>query len=305
MPPTPAKEEKLADLLAPALGKAAFRVDRKRPLTFICGGNNSNGFRALRHQFLECVTAQPMRIVPVLAERTFAHQLVERNLQKFEEFLASTAECVLIFVESPGSFAETGLFAALPAIVKKTFIVNTREEAGKNSFLNTGPIKLIRRTSEFDTIFELSEKIITASDANGIVDRILSTCPKYENALVFHPEKKFTDLTLLLQLGCVHLAVTLMRAGSTNLVTYVLRRYFKAVDREIVERLLSLLTGINLLKRADELYFNPRAEGLKDDELVCSVAFSADNVMAQALEWQVKNNSQAATFLREKLGVGI
>jgi hypothetical protein len=36
--------------------------------------------------------------------------LVERNLQKFEEFLASAAECILVFVESPGSFAETGLF---------------------------------------------------------------------------------------------------------------------------------------------------------------------------------------------------
>jgi hypothetical protein len=305
MPPTQAKEDRLAALLEPAFGKAAFRVNRKRPLSFICGGTSSNGVRALRHQFLDRVTVPPIRIVPVLAERTFAHQLVERNLQKFEEFLASTADCVLVFVESPGSFAETGLFAALPQVVEKTFIVNTRNEAQENSFLNTGPIKLIRKASQFDSVFELAEKTVSASDADGIVERILSTCTKYDNALVFHPEKKFSDLKLLLQLGCVHLIVTLVRAASSDLVTYVLRNYFRAVDREIVERLLSLLTGINLLKRTDELYFNPRPEGLKDDELISSAAFATENVRARSLEWQAENNSQAATFLREKLGIEI
>ena len=77
------------------------------------------------------------------------------------------------------------------------------------------------------------------------------------------------------------------------------------MDREIVERLLSLLTGINLLQRTDELYFNPRADGLKDDELISSAAFATENVRARSLEWQAENNSQAATFLREKLGIEI
>ena len=41
-------------------------------------------------------------ILPVLSEKAFPHQLVERNLQLFETFLAATADCVLIFVDSPG-----------------------------------------------------------------------------------------------------------------------------------------------------------------------------------------------------------
>jgi hypothetical protein len=304
--PAKAKEEVLALLLAPVFQPEAFRVDRSRPFAFICGGNNNNGCSALRYQFLDWVTKPPILIVPVLAERTFAHQLVERNLQKFEQFLASTADCVLIFVESPGSFAETGLFAALNQTIKKTFIVNTREQARKNSFLNTGPIKLIRRKSNFDTVFELADKCVTPTDAQGIVERILSTCTKYEKALVFHPpEKKFTSLNIRLQLGCVHLTVSLMRAVSADLVTSVLREYFKEVDREVVEMLLSLLTGINLIRRTDELYFNPRPDGLKNDELIRSVAFSEEQIKARVLEWQAKNNSQAATFLREQLGVDI
>src|SRR5260370_13736696 len=254
MASTPAKEEVLVSLLAPLFQKEAFRVDRTRPLTFICGGNNSNEKKALRYQFLEWVIKPPIQIVPVFAERTFVHQLVERNLQKFEQFLASTADCVLIFVESPGSFAETGLFAALEETIGRTFIVNTREEAHKNSFLNTGPIKLIRKKSDFDAVFELAEKSVTSSEAEGIVERILSTCTKYEKALVFQPpDKKFADLNIRLQLGCVHLTVSIMRAVSAELLTSILRIYFKEVDSERIGMLLSLLTGVHLLYIADEL----------------------------------------------------
>jgi hypothetical protein len=305
MVPEPAKEENLAGFLSPAFGKAAFSVDRSKPLTFVCGGNNRNGNIALRHQFLEQINKLPPQIIPVLAEQAFPHQLIERNLQKFEEFLASAADCILIFVESPGSFAETGLFAGLKTIVPRTFIINTQKEAVEDSFLNNGPIKLIRKFSRFDKIMDLPAKVVTDADADKIVKGILSTYPKYRNALVFHPEKKFVDLDLRLRLACVHLTVTLMRAGSALLVTSVLRRYFTRVDAEMVERFLSLLTSIKLLERADEIYFNPRTEGLKDDALIRSVSFSVENVGAQALEWQAKNNSHVATFLRDKRGVDI
>src|ERR1700675_915351 len=106
MCPTPAEEEKLAGLLSPAFDKQAFRVNRSLPLTFVCGGNNDNGITALRHQFLEKINRVPRKILSVLAERAFPHQQIERNLHEFEEFLGKTADCVLIFVESPGSFAE-------------------------------------------------------------------------------------------------------------------------------------------------------------------------------------------------------
>ena len=298
----PAQEENLAGILSPAFGKAAFRVDRSRPLTFICGGNNDD---ALRHQFLERVTGPPRRILPVLAERAYPHQLIERNLQSFEEFLANTADCVLIFVESPGSFAETGLFAGTDEVIKKTFVINTREESGKKSFLNLGPIKLIRKASQYDAVVDIANNVVTAVDANLIVEGILSTYPQYQTARVFHPLIKFTDHELRLRLACVHMAVTLMWAGSASLVTSVLRKHFRAVNEEEVERFLALLTSIGLLQRMDEIYFNPSRRGFTEDALIYSADFSVDNVRAQALEWQTENNSHVATFLREKRGVDI
>lgn len=304
MPAAPA-EKKLAEELSPAFGKAAFRVDRSRPLTFVCGGNDCNGTLALRNQFLAHATQAPRAILPVLAERAFPHQLIERNLQLFERFLATTAECVLIFVESAGSFAETGLFAGSRKIRKKTFVINTREESRQVSFLNLGPIKLIRRHSLFDTVYDLDGRSVTSEDARSIVDSILRTVPKYKNALVFHPENKFSDLALRLQLACVHMAVTLMRGGTAKLVISLLREHFDAVEAEKIERFLALLTAINLLQRYDEIYFNPQSEAFKDDALVLSTDFSVENMMMRTLAWQIEHNSQVATFWREQRGIDI
>jgi hypothetical protein len=305
MAPKAANEALLADLLSPAFARDGFRVHRGRPLTFVCGGNNYGATLALRHQFLREIGKAPPRILPVLAERAFPHQLIEQNLHKFETFLAKVADCVLIFVESPGSFAETGMFAALSNVVPKTLVVNTCQEAARDSFLNRGPIKLIRKKSRFETVLDLPNKAVTAADANNILDAIHLSYPKFKKALVFHPLKKFTDLDLRLQLASVYVAVTLIHAGSESLVTSILRSRFGAVDQEAVERFLSVLTSINLLGREDEIYFNPNPNAFENDSLIQSVDFSVDNVRARSLEWHEENNSQVAVFLRERRGVDI
>jgi len=297
-------ERRLADFLSPAFKKQAFRVDRSRPLTFVCGGKDEAGSLALRLQFLRHLTGSTPLILPVLSEKAFPHQLVERNLQLFETFLAASADCVLIFVESPGSFAETGLFAALRKIREKTFVVNTRDKSREDSFLNLGPIKLIGRKSQFDPVF-LDSNEVTPEKAQEIIACILKTVPKYENALVFHPMEKFRTLHLRLQLACVHAAVTLMWAASAPLVISVLREHFKAVEGERIEGILSLLTSLAILQRQDEIYFNPNADPFTNDILINSTEFSVDEMKAQTLGWQVENDSHVTVFLREQRGIDI
>ncbi len=307
--PVSSAGQQLASILSPAFRKESFRVDRKRPFTFICGGDNNDGTLALRHQFLDHLHQRTLEILPVLAEKAFPHQLVERNLQRFEEFLASAADCVLIFVESPGSFAETGLFAALPKVIKKTFVVNTRGDPSREtSFLTLGPIKLIRKRSWFDEVFYLDHDEVTSKDAREIVETILKTLPRYEKALVFHPKPKFTDLDLRLQLASVQMIVSLLRAATAERVTSVLRGLrFHAVDVDSIEMLLSLLMSINALKRQDDLYFTERTgvvDTFEDDPLIHSAEFSVHEVRAQAYEWSTKHDSQVVVHLRERLGIG-
>lgn len=219
--------------------------------------------------------------------------------------MASTADCVLIFVESPGSFAETGLFAALKKIRKKTFVVNTRKQSQKDSFLNQGPIRLIYKKSDFDKVHCLDGETVTPQDANDILQFILKNCTKYKNSLVFHPEHKFTDLELRLQLASVYMAVTLLWAATAALTTAVLRKRFADVDAARIERYLSLLKSIDVVGRHDEIYFTTSTKPFINDFLISSIDFLLDEVRAKTLNWHAENNSQVAVFLREQRGVGI
>jgi hypothetical protein len=290
-------EDSLAELLEPAYKEAAFRVNKGRPLTFVCGGTSSN--RALRYQFVRQIPKRSLPILPVLAERAFPHQLIERNIQSFEKSVAHAADCVLIFVESAGSFAETGLFSGLPDIARKTLVVNTRRESRRPSFLNKGPIKLIGKTSIFEDAFILNRKLVTRTNTENIIRRITDTLPQSKNALVFHPQAKFGELDFRLQLACVYIAVRLVVAGSLELFTTILRFCFKAVAKEHVEKYLSILVSLDLIQRTDELYHSLQPVTFDKDPLISKIDFPADQLRARILPWHPDKSSHTAIFLRE------
>ena len=78
------------------------------------------------------------------------------NLAKFEEILANISDCIIIFPESAGSFAETGYFSKTN-IKNRTLIVNCSNEQGE-SFLNLGPIDLVSKASIFGQTVLLNSK---------------------------------------------------------------------------------------------------------------------------------------------------
>jgi hypothetical protein len=238
-------------------------------------------------------------ILPVLAEQAFPHQLIEQNLQRFETFLADTAECVLIFVESVGAYAETGLFAALDRVAAKTLIVNTKKATRTLSFLNQGPIRLIRKNSLFDEVFVLDRKVVRPSDAREILSKITHTLPKYTDSLPFDPKPKFPELSLRLQIASVYLAVRLLRAGDLALLTSVFRVLFKAVGVERIEAYLSLLVSFGLIERHDDIYYNLQKIIPITDLLITKQSFQPDVIKALTLEWHGRHSGQTAIFLRD------
>ncbi|MEK2646091.1 retron St85 family effector protein [Bdellovibrio sp. BCCA] len=137
--------------------KAFLRYNR--PFIFVCGGNDKkNGettIFSVRSKFLAYAATELPDYEIVLAEAAAEsadglNQIRYNNIALFEEILADISDCVIIFPESPGSFAEVGYFAKSEEIRKKTLIVNCGDEQ-KDSFLNKGPIDLIDRESDFRT----------------------------------------------------------------------------------------------------------------------------------------------------------
>lgn len=124
----------------------------KRPfLIFVCGGEMGKPEPTLRDQFIQWAEHQLPNFICLLAEDAIKDNFVAGSrrfidLARFESVIASIADCVLIFPESPGSFAETGFFSGSSKIRDITLVINPNAEQS-DSFLNLGPIHKIDRSS--------------------------------------------------------------------------------------------------------------------------------------------------------------
>ena len=104
---------------------------------------------SFRHRFLDFVdiTDHQLQGLSILAEefRDYFKDGNYSNLLKFEEDIASTCSVVLIFLESPGSLVELGMFCNHPEYYKKLLIVATEEHTENgDSFIYLGPLEFIR-----------------------------------------------------------------------------------------------------------------------------------------------------------------
>lgn len=105
---------------------------KDRPVVFLCGGPTAARSRYMRRHFLDWSRDNLPTVVCLLAEDAFKHTALYNppepfNLSDFEQVVGEIADCILIFPESEGSFAELGLFSNVSAIRKKLLVANAIE----------------------------------------------------------------------------------------------------------------------------------------------------------------------------------
>ena len=141
-----------------------------KKVVFLCGGNPSPTRDALR-AYLERHSKQ---VVPFYAEAVWAvlaARATASNALEMEEKLAALADIVMVVVESPGTFAEIGAFAMSPGLRKKLLPILDQKHFGRESFIETGPVRWIDIDSTFSpSIWTNLRLILTA--ANDIEDRL-------------------------------------------------------------------------------------------------------------------------------------
>jgi hypothetical protein len=106
----------------------------------------------MRRQFVDWARTALPDFVVVLAESAFRETLFHDppefiNLSKFETLVAEISDCVLIFPESAGSFAEVGYFSMVDGVSQKVLIANDLKFQAEESFANLGPISTFNETS--------------------------------------------------------------------------------------------------------------------------------------------------------------
>jgi hypothetical protein len=120
---------------------------RTSPVLFLCGGPVSAKSKTMRRAFLAWSKVHFPNFIVVLAEDAYRHTKIydppeTLNLSEFENLIGSIANCILLFPESEGSFAELGFFSGAE-IRRKVLVANNAAFQTKESFINLGPVRTI------------------------------------------------------------------------------------------------------------------------------------------------------------------
>jgi hypothetical protein len=228
-----------------------------RPIIFLCGGPVVDGARNMRREFLIWSRRNLPSLNIILAEDAFKHTksydpIEVVNLSDFEAVIASIADCVLLFPESAGSFAELGLFSGNPKVKKKILVANRVNFQSKQSFVNLGPIRTIDRWSVLRPTI-LVEKRRGRFDFRPLKERI--------EALADRPRRKsfryvtYRDLQYIGKLLVSLELISIFRFVTVESLYQSVRTIFDSAKASELRRILSILTGMGYVRVRDEFYF--------------------------------------------------
>jgi len=113
-----------------------------------------------------------------------------KDLLSLENLLADSVDAVVIIPESPGSFAELGAFANDEKLRNKLICIIDKKYKKDKSFINQGPLKLVKKANKHGLIF------IDPDDIEKEVENLCTSLKKMKKS-----SSKVSDKITLLQLG--------------------------------------------------------------------------------------------------------
>lgn len=130
------------------------RISGNINFIFLCGAEDSAEKKSQRTIFLDYFIKnnENDNIIFIKAEEFFKIRKKfkdDENLLDLENYISSICDCILLFIESPGSLAELGAFSNKDDIVTKMLVVNDNKFQNIVSFVNDGPISRINKKSKY------------------------------------------------------------------------------------------------------------------------------------------------------------
>ncbi|MCC5996422.1 MAG: retron St85 family effector protein [Oceanicaulis sp.] len=152
-------------------------------IVFICGGN---GDIHLRPHFSIFIKEKYPELIPLFPEHAVSMSITDDafinvNLYELETYIASICQCIVLFPEGPGSYAEAGMFSVLSGISEKTLIALNKNYQHEDSFLSNGPALLLDNKSLLSPRFQVDYNN-PDNDFDLIVRKILSRKNKRRTA---------------------------------------------------------------------------------------------------------------------------
>lgn len=138
-------EDQQKQLIGHLTKKGFYRGANVKLTIFLCGGDIEDHFsgRHLFSQFLDKAKNVDVFYPEDLFDDLLAGQ-GQHSLLSLENILAEAVDVIILFPESPGSFTELGAFTNNDRLRKKLVCVQDIKFKAKRSFINYGPIRLLR-----------------------------------------------------------------------------------------------------------------------------------------------------------------
>jgi hypothetical protein len=230
---------------------AFLAVDRH--LLFLCGGSEDT---SLRKQFINYAQGALPSFRVFLAESA-ASDVTDYgpptflNLSQFEQFIAAFSDCIVIFLESVGAFAEIGLFSHVPEITQKLLVVNDIRYQSTHSFVNYGPLAEVNKASILQPVLYLNTAI-TPIDFTPIRDRLSTIfhATKYRRRFTF---ASYDALSPIARLAIVLVIVQLFSPISFDDIFSAIDHIFGNANHDELKHLLSLTVAVGYIRRIGSL----------------------------------------------------
>lgn len=298
-PVTQPASDRLTDDVADVFraGRAFKSLDHT--LLFVCGGPAGPSDTSLRKAFLD-YAGKEMPAFRVFLSELAARDLTRSrrptffNLASFEELLSQVAECVVIFVESPGSIAELGYFAKSNEISAKLLVVNDLDFQSRESFINNGPVQLISGKSAFRPTVHLN-LTNSESDFRYIKERLSRFEKRYRERFSLGP---INDLDQQDQFFLILEIIKIFRVIDVRGIVHVLTRWCGPPDEEKVRQLISVLMAASYVRR---LAGNPQMFAMHPHikSFIELDGFGADTFALELAEHYRRHNTQVYDLLQE------
>lgn len=227
-------------------------------LCFVCGAADPESGKppAIRRQFLNWVEENERKLVCVQAENAVTDLLrqvderrASRDLAVIEETIATTVDSLLLFPESPGSFAELGFFSANEAISQKMLVAIAHEHQG-DSFIILGPVKKINANSSFSP-----QPIVISEDRDAsfsqISTRLLGEVKRASSYAKRYAHGEWKDYSPREQLAIIDKMIDLAGIVTEDDLFDLINQSFGKYEKSDIRLLVALLTTMGRVVRTD------------------------------------------------------
>lgn len=170
------------------------------------------------------------------------------DVTDFENLVGELSHSIVLFPEAPGSFAEAGYFAAVPALANKTILAMDSSRQKADSFISLGPAKKIQECSRFHPNIQIN---YAGPDFDLVAERIRRyPLSKKKKAFTI---RKFSEMPSFEVFALIREIVSLMTICTLDDLQFIMRGLFSGtISPSKVRKITSILVGSGHLLEVGE-----------------------------------------------------